>query len=1204
MSVERFIDSFQEKIWRDKYQYNGETYDEFCFRIASNIFAVDETKRNKLLSMLLNFEVLFGGRINANIGVDEQGLTLFNCYIAATIDKNMDSLEGILDLAKEFALTLKSEGGIGICANFLRPARTLIKGIGVTSPGSVKFLEIFDKISEVITAGGTNKSDSFQGTPTKNSIRKGATMVTLSCCHPDIEDFIMAKAVPNRLTKMNMSVLVTDAFMYAVENDLDWDLWYPETKFEKYDLEWDGNFEKWAEKGYPFIIYKTLKAVELWELILKSSHTRNEPGILFVDTMRRYNNLAYLKGCEVNCTNPCVVEGTLVTTDNGLFPVEQLKINDTIQTSLGFGKIKEIKVYENQDIYRVHFSDGFYQDVTKGHIFHTMFNGVESRKRWNNEKRLTDIDTNYFVRKSWYNNYPTINNKLSRDEGLLIGLYLGDGCYSNNQCFNISSNSTESSLYIEELFKRLGGGVRVDDSEGNCVRHYFTNKKEYLDGLFDIVGIDPSNKAIDLKKILNTNKQFILGLIDGLISSDGNVNLTGNYPQLRFDNSNFGIHTLIKHLMLFIKADYKVYPSKKIGERSKINGRFIERKQICYTGIIDNDSILNFFNELGYISHEDKNKKLIKLIKTSQLTGVKWKTKIKKIEYLGVGRVYDLYEPIADDWNHEGFVSRGCGEVFSATGKVNYKGEDIKIGDVCDLGSINVVKFYNVANRVFDFGRFNSCTALMAEALDNIIDISGYPLEQYELSAKLRRKIGVGITGIGSLFMMMNIRYGGKESMVFLEELLSNFMNTLYKTSAMLAKEKGTFELYSEELLESGYVSLGILNEETIALIKKHGLRNCALSAIAPNGTLSILAGNISGGIEPVFSKEFFRWNRVETDSVGFVYPNVHKGEWFETDYLRESMTNGEVVLDSKDGKYRVDKNTGLCRKVPILDYGYSIARTQGFKETLCAQELSIEEHLNVLSIFSKYIDLSVSKTINLPNDISFEDFKALYGTLHKYGIKGCTTYREGTTIAILESAKQENAKTVKQQQQEFLEHFKEQENGDIIFRSVKLPDEYPSRGYVLKTENKKWYLHVAFKDRACTRPFAIFVNTNNKEDNVVTYDTLEKMEEIARYKGLPEEFIEETKRKYAYQKNPVKICRMVGLLLRHNIDVHTIVKGFDELDGAGPGTFVFRIKKFLAQFIQEHDVVGMVCPECGEKAIRFYEGCFTCTQCGSSKCS
>ena len=845
-----FTDSFQEKIWKDKYQYNNETFEQFCYRIADTIFVNEPDNKKELFTYLKNFEVLFGGRINANIGTNEQGLTLFNCYILSTSNYDLDSLDGILNLAKEFALTLKSEGGVGFCANFLRPAKTLIRKIGVTTPGSVKFLELFDKISEVITSGSVDKSDSYQGTPSKNSIRKGATMVTMHVCHPDIEEFITAKATPNRLTKMNMSVLVTDAFMYAVENNMDWDLWFPDIKHEKYESEWDGSFEKWAEKDLPFVVYKTLKAKDLWNLLLKNTWNRNEPGILFVDTMRKYNNLHYLTNCEVNCCNP-------------------------------------------------------------------------------------------------------------------------------------------------------------------------------------------------------------------------------------------------------------------------------------------------------------------------------------------------------------------CSEVFSSTGFTVYKNKHIKLGDVCDLGSVNVVKFYNIKTKEFDFESFNGCAAIMVKALDNVIDVSNYPLDQYEQSAKLRRKIGVGLTGIGSLLMMMNVRYGSDESIIFLEQLLNNFMNTLYKTSALLAEEKGAFKLYSNEMLNAGYVSLGILDEEVIELIRKHGLRNCALSAIAPTGTLSILAGNVSGGIEPVFDREFMRWNRVEGKKIDFKYPNVQKGEWFETDYFKENTINGESVLESVDGEYRIDKNTGLCARIKIKDYGYKIAEELGFKETAGAKELSIDEHLKVLSVFSKFIDMSASKTINIGEETTFEQFKNLYGKLYKHGVKGCTTYREGTSVAVLETYKKEKEKSIKQQQKEFLDVFKEQENGDVVVTNVKLPEEYPAKGYILKSDGgKKWYLHVAFKDKKCTKPFAMFVNTNHGEDGVLTYAALEKMEEIALANGLKTEFIESTKRKYAYQKNPVKICRMLGFLLRHNIDVYTVVKGFDELEAALPGTFVFRMKKFLGQFVQSHDVFGMSCPECGEKAIVFVEGCYRCQQCDYSRCS
>jgi ribonucleoside-diphosphate reductase alpha chain len=841
------MDPFQEKIWRDKYQYGDETYDGFADRISSNIFPKQKDKRAKLKALIMEYKGLFGGRINSNIGIPEEGLTLFNCFIESIV-KEPDSLEGIMDMVTKYAITLKTEGGVGFCANFLRPAKTLIKKIGVTTPGSVKFLEIFDKTSEVITSGSVAQDDSFQGVPTKKSIRKGATMVTMSINHPDIEEFITAKSVPNKLTKMNMSVLVSDAFMYAVENDMDWDLWFPDIKFEKYDSEWDGNFENWAEKGYPFVVYKTLRAQELWELLLKNTYNRNEPSILFIDNVRKDDNLCYLPGGSITATNP-------------------------------------------------------------------------------------------------------------------------------------------------------------------------------------------------------------------------------------------------------------------------------------------------------------------------------------------------------------------CGEVPGNTGVIEYNGELIELGDICNLGSVNLAQFYNAETEEFDTEGLRDAVALMVESLDNIIEISNYPLDMYENAAKLKRKIGLGIAGVGSLFMMMNVRYGSPESVDIIENILKEVMNAAYQTSALLAKEKGPFPLYSKDIVKAGYIAnSGVLTKETLDMIKEYGLRNSALTAIAPNGTLSILAGNISGGLEPVFALEYDRWNRVEGKKVDFEYPSIHKGEWYETDYFKEDSVADEKILLSKDGKYRVDKNNGLCRRVTIRDFGYSAVKDTDNTEFATATELSVEEHLNILKVFAKYIDQSCSKTINLPAETTFEEFKSLYGQIHDYGIKGCTTYREGTSVAVLETTKKEKAKSVKLQQKEFLAAFKEQENGDIVVHDVKLPDEYPAKGFILQSEGKKWYLHVAFKDKACTKPFAIFVNTNNREDNVVTFNALEMMEDLARSKGLSSEHIEEVQRKYAYQKNPVKICRMLGFLLRHNVSVYTIVKGLDELD-AGVGSFVYRIKKFLAQFVTKIDDDPMLCPECGELSIIFQEGCFKCKDCGYTKC-
>ena len=125
VKLNMFIDSFQEQIWKDKYQYDNETFEEFCKRISSNVFYDDKDiqYRERLFDNLMDFKILFGGRINSNIGIPEEGLTLFNCFIEPSVS-DPDSLIGIMEMANNYVTTLKTEGGVGFCANFLRPSNT------------------------------------------------------------------------------------------------------------------------------------------------------------------------------------------------------------------------------------------------------------------------------------------------------------------------------------------------------------------------------------------------------------------------------------------------------------------------------------------------------------------------------------------------------------------------------------------------------------------------------------------------------------------------------------------------------------------------------------------------------------------------------------------------------------------------------------------------------------------------------------------------------------------------------------------------------------------------------------------------------------------------------------------------------------------------------------------------------------------------
>ena len=301
-----FVDEFSKEIYEQTYRYAKEVINETQLRVAKDLAKVEsdpEYWTNQFLWALEDFKFVPGGRITSNAGTGLKGTTYINCFVDGFVGEDRDSMEGILSTLRRQALILKSEGGYGFCADTMRPRGGFISGIGNETPGSVRMLDMWDTQSAVITAGSGRKTKKETG---KTKIRKGAQMVTMSVWHPDIEEFITSKQTPGRLTKFNMSILVTDDFMEAVENNQPWNLEFPDFDAMKdvYKKEWDGNIKSWKAKGYPVEVYKTFEnANELWELIMQSTFNRNEPGILFVDTMNKLNNLHY---CEyISATNPC-----------------------------------------------------------------------------------------------------------------------------------------------------------------------------------------------------------------------------------------------------------------------------------------------------------------------------------------------------------------------------------------------------------------------------------------------------------------------------------------------------------------------------------------------------------------------------------------------------------------------------------------------------------------------------------------------------------------------------------------------------------------------------------------------------------------------------------------------------------------------------------------------------------------------------------
>jgi ribonucleoside-diphosphate reductase alpha chain len=535
------------------------------------------------------------------------------------------------------------------------------------------------------------------------------------------------------------------------------------------------------------------------------------------------------------------------------------------------------------------------------------------------------------------------------------------------------------------------------------------------------------------------------------------------------------------------------------------------------------------------------------------------------------------------------FATNPCGE------------QTLAPGNVCNLGSLNLVHFLNKDRTGFDLKKIKKYTEYLVRFLDNVSDLSQAPLPEYEWSMKNKRRIGVGILGWGSALYMLKIKFGSNEAAALREGLMKTIAQTAYSYSVDLAEEKGMFSVCQPEKHAEGEFVKGLnLPQSVVDKMKKVGIRNSSLLSIQPTGNTSIFANVVSGGLEPVFMHEYIRTVIVNTmpEHIAHVTPNWYEGEWYETEMFKLTKEGDEGILRGVDPNgvvYKIDVNRGLTKEVLCEDFGVRAMKNFGEWDPTApwaatTTSMSVQDHVSDLTGFARWVDSAMSKTVNVPNDYPFADFADIYLDAYKSGyVKGVTTYRSGTMTTVLAAKDEKNATSYDE---------------EIILDDVKLPDSSPATLKTLRAEGKKWYLTTTWNEQQ-TRPFALFVHTNSHEKGVTTSDAVERLEELARAKGIPDHHIATTLEKITSDNNPSKIARMISLNLRHGVLIKNIVLALDKVEDVYVGTFLFQIRKFLATFIKDGDAVeGQKCETCGSSRVVYSEGCQKCADCGSGKCS
>ncbi|WP_379134678.1 adenosylcobalamin-dependent ribonucleoside-diphosphate reductase [Paenibacillus sp. sgz500958] len=270
------------------------TPEEMWDRLAAAMASVEKTPElqeewtGKFRSILDDWKLVPGGRIAAGAGASEE-LTLFNCYV---VPSPKDSRGGIMKTLSEMTEIMARGGGVGINLSSLRPRRAIVRGVNGSSSGSVSWGGLFSYTTGLIEQGGS---------------RRGALMLMINDWHPDVVDFITVKQTMGQVTNANLSVCVSNSFMKAVKEDLDWDLVFPDTTDPDYNELWDGDLDKWKADGRSVIHYRTVKARDVWHTIIESAWKSAEPGVVFMEYYNQMSNSWYFN--PIICTNPCGEQG-------------------------------------------------------------------------------------------------------------------------------------------------------------------------------------------------------------------------------------------------------------------------------------------------------------------------------------------------------------------------------------------------------------------------------------------------------------------------------------------------------------------------------------------------------------------------------------------------------------------------------------------------------------------------------------------------------------------------------------------------------------------------------------------------------------------------------------------------------------------------------------------------------------------------------
>jgi ribonucleoside-diphosphate reductase alpha chain len=1148
------IAPISQQIWDMKYRLKGpggdavdKTIEESWQRVAASLAEAEprdrDAWRDRFAEALRAFRFLPAGRILSGAGTDRK-VTLFNCFVMGDIP---DDMAGIFEQLKEAAVTMQQGGGIGYDFSTLRPKGAPVKGVGADASGPLSFMDVWDSMCRTIMSAGS---------------RRGAMMAVMSCSHPDIEAFIEAKREAGRLRMFNLSVLISDAFMEAVKKDESWTLSFNGTH------------------------YKTLQARELWDKIMRATYAFAEPGVIFIDRINRLNNLHY---CEtIHATNPCITADSWIHTSQGPRRVADLLGRPFTALVNGEPHGSDPRGFfatGHKPVLALSTKEGHRLRLTGDHPVRKVIRLTRDTLDWEwcAAGRLTPGDrillNDHRGHAHWDGGAGT------ESEGYLLGLLIGDGTLKQDDAI---LSVWKPALAVNG--DTTTGADGVMEAVLDAVRHLprradfrgwmpVTGRQEWrlkLRAVHDLAtryGLAPGHKTIT-PAIEADSADFYRGLLRGLFDTDGSIQGThGKGISVRLAQSDEELLRSAQRMLLRLGIVSTLYPGRNPAmARPLPDGRGSLK---LYEGAAQHELVISGANllevqaRIGFADY-DKASRLDTGLRGYRraLNREHFTATIESLTPDGDEAVFDASIPGLNAFDANGLVVHNCGE------------QPLPPYGVCLLGSINLARLVTspfTHEAALDEAELAGLVTTAVRMLDNVIDISNYPLEQHRREAYSKRRIGLGVTGLADALIECRVRYGSPEAVTLTHRWLAVLRKAAYLASAALAEEKGPFPLYDPEQYLAGE-TIRSLEPEVQEAIRKHGIRNALVTSIAPTGTISLFADNVSSGLEPVFSFSYSR--------------NI---------LMPDGTRKQEEVSDYALRLFRQIKG----ESAPLPDYFVD------------AQSLSPADHVVMQATVQKYIDSSISKTINVPEEIDFEAFKDVYLQAYEQGCKGCTTYRPNDiTGAVLEVKKEAPAAQAELPLPTMASTRPRDpfDAGAVVHLTQPLnrPEELPGATYKVRWPDSDHAMYITLNDivqDGRRRPFEVFINSKNMDHFAWTVALTRMISAVFRRGGDVAFVVEELKAVFDPRGGqwmggryvPSLLAAIGDVIERHMISIGFIPDPTAEREGL-LGKLV--VNSTAAAGLGSAGMGGLrQCPKCAQPSLVRQEGCDTCTNCGYSKC-